>query len=82
MVQKAVLDYFCQENQTAFQNQRQTRCLFVSEPNLYPPAYSLNGTRIGQDFRILHHLLNAYKFKGYTFVGPDTAGGANQMFAE
>ena len=49
------------------------RVFNFSEPNLYhAPSTYLNGTRIGEDFRILHELLTQYKFTNFTFVGPDT----------
>ena len=60
--------------------------VLISEPDLFDESVRLNGTRIGQDFVILHNLLSQYNFTKFTFVGPDSAsvslGASGQLFSE
>ena len=63
--------------------------ILIAEPDLYHEhegVISLNGTRIGKDFVILHNVLSQYNFTNFTFVGPDSANvftkAAVDLFAE
>ena len=51
--------------------------VYFLEPDLFhkhtTEILALNGSRIGEDFLILHNLLKRYNFTSCTFVGPDSA---------
>ncbi len=45
----------------------------------------MNGTQIGEDFKVLHELLKQYNFTDFIFVGPDLANlgsHGSPMFGE
>ena len=63
--------------------------MLITEPDLYHEhegVVSLNGTRIGKDFALLHNALSQYNFSKFTFVGPDSANvftkAATDLFSE
>ena len=62
-----------------------------NEPDLFykqhrgPGVMNMNGTQIGQDFKVLHQLLKQYNFTDCALVGPDLANlgsHGSPMFGE